>query len=396
MLRILIVLFAVHFMGDFYALFYAPAQPFLKEKFSLGISGAAALMALYLGLQNYLQPVFGWVSERVGRRWLVIGGLVAAAIGMSFLGFAGNVGVLAGLLIVGAVGVAAFHPCGAALAGEITSEHRHLAMSVYILGGHFGCVAAPLVIPALAKHDMRLIGFLAIGGIVFAAALMAWLPKGKGGSGVKEAAQPVSLLRTFKAIWVIHLLVLLRFIPIQAYLNFLPLLERARGVRQERLGWSFAAMMLAGAGGMMLGSWLSRRVARRPLILLSNLGAGVCWLAALHLEGVHFYWVLCLGSALAFFVMPLLITIAQELAPRAKGLAAGGVMGLAYGNASLVLIPLGRHAEGVKVQAHSELAGLVWFMEVSSVAFFLAAALGLFMKLPGGAADTKKGARADE
>ena len=383
----LIIIFLVHLMGDFYALFYSPLLPFLKVKFALTISATTTLTALYLATSNYLQPVFGLLSERFGKRLFVILGILGSAVGMASLSLAPSLPVVVLGLLVGGIGIASFHPCGAAMAGDICRPRASLGLAVYMLGGHFGCLLAPLVVTGMARMgsethgDTRWVSLLVIPGVFFGLLLLAFSRKAPERTRGGVVSEPLGWRHIISRLWGIHVHVLLRFVPLQAFMSFLPLLGKLRNTSEMAAGASLTAFMVAGALGLVAGEYLLRRFPRKLLMVVTNVGAGVCFLLAPTTEGFWFYATLCAGSFLCYTVMSLQIVIAQELTPGIKSTASSIVMGLAYGNAGLFLIPLGELAEYVEEITKSELLGLTRLLQVSALFFFAAAMLAMFLRV---------------
>ena len=56
-------------------------------------------------------------------------------------------------------------------------------------------------------------------------------------------------------------------------------------------------------------------------------------------------------------------------------------MGLAYGNAALLLLPLNAMAAAIARRTGSELLGLSREMQLAAVGFFFAAAIALFIRM---------------
>lgn len=371
-----ILLFLAHLAGDFYAMFCSPLLPELREQLKLSLKMTANLGTVYLIVQNYSQPLLGLAGEWLGRRRLMVAGIVLSALGMSVLCLAPSYWAALGLLTVGGLGVGLFHPCAASLVGDVT-ERRSMAMTIFMLGGSAGIMLPPLIVPVLAARDPRWVALLCIPGIILAAGLTVWLRQGRPQrevvrqdiwAGVRKGAGRLAWL---------HLRVVLRSIPLLLVMILLPLYCTIRGYSPAEAGRILSFALLMGAAGMLAGGWLSDRVSRRALMVVSEIGAGVFLLAAPMLDGRHFVFVMGGAVFLAFVATPMQILMAQEATPNLKGPAAAIVMGLAYGNASLALIPLNALGARLAARYGSELIGLSRELQVASLGFFLAAAIAL-------------------
>ena len=376
----MLVLFLVHAVGDFYAMFCGPLLPQFREEYGLSLQMTQMMGTFYLIIQNYSQPVWGLVGDRYGRHTLLVVGLSLTTVGMSALGLSRTATEVFVALGVGGLGIGLFHPCAAGITGHMT-QRRPAAMTIFMVGGAVGIMLAPLIVPVLAKRDIRLIALLYIPGMLLAALLPLVLRE----SGDKHgSAVPVNLSALWEAarkLWWIHLRVVLRSIPLHALAVFLPLYCTMRGYTKIEAGQVQAMTLLAGGVGLLFGGWLASYLPWRAMMVLSEVAAGACLLAVPMLSGPPFLTALALMMFLAYAVFPMQIVMAQRAAPKVKGVAAALVMGLAYGNASVILVPLNRMAEVLAKRYNSELLGLSRELQIASIGFFLAALIVLLTKV---------------
>jgi len=109
-----------HFGIDAYSSFFAPLLPLLVPRLHMNMTRVGALVALASVASSFSQPLFGWLSDRVDRPWFVALGPLVASVFLASIGLAPSYAVLVGLLIVGGIGVAAFHPQAAVIASGLS------------------------------------------------------------------------------------------------------------------------------------------------------------------------------------------------------------------------------------------------------------------------------------
>ena len=132
---------------------------------SLGLTNTtlAAISTGYVWAASASQPVFGWLADRIGTRWL-------AALGIAWMGIFFSLAVLISgpasiaCLILGSLGSAAFHPSGtmeATLVGrDLYARRETTAASLFFFAGQFGYFFGPIVSgPLLDRYgDVGLLG----------------------------------------------------------------------------------------------------------------------------------------------------------------------------------------------------------------------------------------------
>ena len=132
----------------------AVALPGVMDDFGVGVASAGWLITDYLAAMASLQPVAGKLGDRLGRRRLVIGGLLAFGATSVGAALAPNLWVLLAFRTLQAVAGALIVPNGAALLREAVPEGRR--------GRSFGSLGVAIALAAGAGPP--------IGGILVEAA----------------------------------------------------------------------------------------------------------------------------------------------------------------------------------------------------------------------------------
>ena len=96
-----------HLMVDI----FNSSRPVLLTFFGLSETQIAVFSTIYIWASALTQPLFGWISDRVGPRWLAAGGVLwMTAFYSATLLFPGNIGLVC--FLIAALGSSAFHPVG--------------------------------------------------------------------------------------------------------------------------------------------------------------------------------------------------------------------------------------------------------------------------------------------
>ena len=343
-----------HFVTDLYPGFLPALLPLLIEKFQFSYT-RASLLAMFMGFSTSLtQPVFGYLADKLGGRWLIIFGPAVGGLCLSLVGLANSYLFLVFLLILGGLGVASYHPEAAALSASLSGRQRTLGMSLFMLGGNLGVGLGPFLILGITLSLGLDWSFLSSPP----ALVMAWiLYKHAPLSPESPPMAPASRLplerspkgRPYHLIFLLSLVVL-RVMAAASLTAFLPTIQRLRGFSLIAAGSSFTVFMACGALGGLTGGILSDRVGRKPIILASFLLIIPAFLAFLLFRGPLSFLILAILGFLFFLSEPACIVLAQEMAPQKARTASGLVMGMAWGMAGLGVLGTGALADFVGIE----------------------------------------------
>lgn len=347
---------AAHLATDAFIGMFSALLPTIQARFGLTETALALLVATLSFSASVTQPLMGALADRLGRRLAVALGIVLSAGLIGLVGIVPTPPLLVGLLLVGGLGSAAFHPAGTSIARAAVTRHTGLAVSLFSAGGTLGLALGPVAILALvANAGLDATPWLLVPGILLGLLTYAVVPdQGRCAPGgcpklidVRLFVGPVGLLAAVG---------ILTGIASITFTGALPLwLVAERGLARDDalLGWTLSAFSLAAAGGGLLAGALSARLSRRALVAGSMALAPLPLGAILALEPgtPPFFLAVALAGALVNAGMPLLLVSAQDLAPRAVGAASGMLMGFATGSAGLLYIGVGRLQEVVGLTA---------------------------------------------
>jgi FSR family fosmidomycin resistance protein-like MFS transporter len=368
----LLLLALAHFTIDAYSSFFSPLLPLLVQKMGLSLTLVGTLVALASVTGSFGQPLFGILGDRLRRPWFVALGPVIAAVFMSAIGLAPGYVSLVVLLMLGGIGVAAFHPQAAALAGEL-SPRRGLAMSIFVTGGTLGFSLGPILAIAI-------VGTLGLGrtwvavlpGIAMSAFLLPSFarepsharatdrPRGRLAE-LRPVAMPLALL---------YATVVSRSAVSYGFMTFLSLHLTDQGFSVARAGLMVSLYLTLGALGGFFGGWLADRWGGRRVVLVSFLGAIPLYLGYLVLPVVPGLACLAAGSFVLQSSLPVNVVLGQELSPRHASAISSLLMGAAWGVGALLVGPVGALAD-----AHGLRAALAALSGMLLVGLACAAAL---------------------
>lgn len=318
---------------------------------NLGLSNAqVGLALLFYNVGNALtQPLFGWLADRIGPRWLVVGGMGWMIIFYAIAAVAGDWAALVALTVAG-LGSGMFHPTGAMVAGRVQQSVRARATAVFFTAGQMGLFIGPILAGLLLDLFNRP-GYLILTTLALIAFASGWQwigsdynttsPKQTAVFSPTATATPLNL----RPLILLPIIIIATSTTGIAAINFAPKLFTDMGIDPTYVGLLASLLMLGSAAGNTLGGYLADRIGGKWVLLLAALGSTL---------PIYFYVTANdpLRSAMlilaGFFIgMPhsILVMSVQNLLPNRQALASGLVLGFMFFSGSVGSYVLGVFAD---------------------------------------------------
>ncbi len=368
----------------------------------LGLSNTDLGLAstIYVMSAALVQPVFGYLSDRIGSRWVVAGGVLWMAIFFSLgLVIPGNASLW--LLVIASAGSGAFHPAGgmqATLRGRtLLQGFETTAASYFFVFGQLGFFFGPILAGPILDHAGQtglLIMVLPAFFMSFYAARHIPSPKKAVEHPVTAEILPAPALQPYPATAVLPGVPVPQAVPFRAtqvgnlqdsspvrdrqtsaspsarstktvialacfvilaaaqswaqqnMTTFVPKYLADMGQSASMYGFVSALFMGGTALGNILGGGLADRYGKRLIAITS-----------LFLSAIPFYFIPSIGlSPLLFILVPLsglligatqsiIVVHGQNLMPYGMALATGLVLGLTFSSGALGSLVAGRMAD---------------------------------------------------
>jgi FSR family fosmidomycin resistance protein-like MFS transporter len=361
---------ACHLTADTYLTFVAALLPYFVTRWGISLTEAGALVTALFSAAYFAQPVFGWISDRVGGRWLLVGGPMVAACFIGTLGLLPSFAWALPCVILGGLGSAAFHPIGANLVMRAGGSRRSLSMSIFITSGLMGFAVGPLeVLSVVAPLGLKFTFLTIFPGLAACLLLLKYgsFQKDPAAEGKKPA--PVSqLFGAWRPLAIHWTITVIRSGAYGAFGSFLLLLLQERGLSIWAGGTALSAFLVVAAVGSIVGGFLGDRFDRRTITVLTMGLAASSLGAFLMMRGPVSIMLLVVGAFLMMLSNPFNVVMPQEMFPAHAGFLASLMMGVAYGVGSLGIVGVGAVADRL---------GLPVTMTGVVVVVFLGALLGL-------------------
>ncbi len=340
------LLSTAHAVLDSYSSFLFQLLPLMTVRLGLRPAHAGLLTPLLMISSSLMQPVYGMISDRYLKRSMVVFGPLVAAIFLSLLGTATSLPMLMMFVVVGGVGVGAFHPQGAALASRTASadgmgKHQGMVMSVFSSSGTVGYALGPILIAAAVsvfglEHSWYTMGW----GVAMSALMYFYCPSLER---IERTADSPRLKDSLRAVWqpltLLYFAVVLRSAVSVSVQTFLPFALQRGGLTDNERSWVLAGFILFGGIGGFFGGALADRFGARRVTMAAMLLATPLMIAAFSVHGLPSYLLLMAGGTMLNLPIPVSVVMAQRLVPGGASTVSALMMGFAWG-AGALLAPL--------------------------------------------------------
>jgi FSR family fosmidomycin resistance protein-like MFS transporter len=351
----------------------------LKDVFQLSYFQIGIMMMILNLTSSVIQPLFGYISDRVRTGWFIPVGILWTALAMGLIGWSPNYHTA--LLLVGfaGLGTAAFHPRAMMAVYLVSGLKRGFGAAVFSTGGNLGFALGPVVgsllVLGLGLHAT--VGLVPVGVVLFLVIVLYpsdfLRRESEKRTGSKQDVDSAALPIPWVSLISVCLIVTLRSWVYMSAITYLPMLFQDRGIALKSGSLILTVFLASGAVAGLYGGHLSDRIGRKSVIVGTSLLYPVLAVLMLLAKG-PWIWILAGASGAALLAsFSVTIVLTQELLPRYLGLASGLILGLGFGTGGLGTALSGYLAD------HFGLYATFWVLACMPL---LAAGLAALIKIP--------------
>ncbi len=326
------------------------ARPILLTYLGLSETNIAIISTIYIWAGALAQPFFGWISDRVGPRWMAAGGVLWMTIFFTGAVFVTGTGGLV-CLIIAALGSSAFHPVAtvqATLQGRALLQGRDTtSTSLFFMAGQIGHFLGPiltgLILAQLGLHWLLILSIISIPiGFSLAYQLRHNHPHPKP----KHDDGKIRLQTSIGFIVLLGSVATLQSWAQSNMIAFVPKYIKDLGQSAVIYG-SIAALFMGGSAlGNVIGGHLGDKYSKRkvaatalflaafPMFIVSQIGWSPWLYVLIPLSGA------CTGA-----VHSIMVVLAQRAISGGMALATGLILGFIFSAGALGLLITGPLAE---------------------------------------------------
>jgi MFS family permease len=326
------------------------SRPVLLTYLGLTETQIALISTIYIWASALTQPFFGWISDRVGPRWLAAGGVLWMTV---FYSGAVLIPGAAGLLclIIAALGSSSFHPVGtvqATLQGrDRLAGRKTTAASLFFMAGQLGHFVGPILTGLiLARLGLPAMVIFAVISIPIGLALAYQLRANHPHPRPIQGDDKVRLQASVGFIALLAIVATLQSWSQANMINFVPKYLKDLGLGAATYGNMAGLFMGGSAIGNVIGGFLGDQYTKRkvaamallcasfPIYIMSQIGWSPWLYLLIPLAGA------CTGS-----VHSIMVVLAQRIISGGMALASGLILGFIFSSGALGMLLTGPLAE---------------------------------------------------
>lgn len=311
----------------------------------LGLSNAALALVstIYVVSAALIGPIFGYLADRIGVRWVVAGGVLWMGVFFSLALLTPGRAALV-FLVLASLGSGAYHPAGttqATLSGRSLLSGKETTASSYFflfgqMGHFFGPLVGGLLLDAFGPLGLLLVAIPTFPMGLSAARTLAILPRPTSHTPLRLNLSKARLRQIALPLAGFGLLAAFQSWTQQNMVTFVPKYLSDLGQSASFYGLSSAVFMGGSAIGNVTGGMLADRYGRRR-VAMTALALGSLPLALTPAAGQSpvLFILLALAGFLTGSVYSIIVVTAQRMVPGGMATASGLILGFMFSSGAI-------------------------------------------------------------
>jgi len=346
--------------------------PLFIYTYGLSLEQAGFLILANTALSSLLQPLLGYISDKINQPRLIAFGVLLSACSTGMMGFVTSYESLLICATLAGVGSSIFHPEGAKIMNRLGGGKKGKAMGTFAIGGSSGFAFGPLFAGAIAytvgPHGLA--AFTVVGIIIFTI-LFVLMPRIVAHALTIDQAvateNPTVAAKPLKNYWkyfgILFIIILSQSVNFRVINAFIPIFwTRELGTSPEQGSFALTVFFSIGIFMTYIGGLLGDKYGPIKIIRLSLL----IWLPAMFLltevptfspvimMPIAYMLLLMIGAAKALSYSPVIV-LGQTYLAKSIGFASGITLGLGITLGGLIAPYIGHLADIYGVQAALEI-----------------------------------------
>lgn len=348
-----------HFINDIYTGMLNPLMPFIAAKLNFSMAIATIIISCSHIFSSVLQPLIGYFADNIHKRAFIFWGLLMSSIFISFAPGLNSKWLFVCFIIWGSLGSSLFHPQALGLVSKILQvSGRDVAkgMGIFMGLGSLGFSFGPLVSSSIAQFwGLDKIAWFCILGVICAFLMFKFVPKI---SLFEDSAPKFGFKKAFcdilsnRDLNILFFIAMVKTLITTSCMIFLPFLWKDLGYSKFYIGSALFVFIFVGGLASAISPFVEKKFGTKfvlyfsmittcPLLILFVLTYQTTpWLAMT---------AFVLTGAITMLAAPVIMVLAQNIAPKYKSIISGFVNGFSWGVIALFMSGLGFVAENIGI-----------------------------------------------
>ena len=281
--RVLAVIGSGHALSHFYLIALPPLFPLIKAEFDVSYAQLGLLLTLLNLATAAAQVPAGFLTDRIGARTLLLGGVALMGGATALLGLSPSYPAMLALVVLAGIGNSVVHPTDYVIMSASIEPHwLARAFSIHTFAGNVGFVLAPITMITLAtaigwRGALLASGLLAVlvlaGLVLFGRDL-----QGAGRPRARRDGDPApigsrQLLLSAPILLLLLFYMLMAMVTSGVHSFSVTTLVTVQGVDLGAANSVLTAFLITSSAGILLGGVLADRTRRYALVTSVAFGA---------------------------------------------------------------------------------------------------------------------------
>jgi len=337
-----------HFTNDFYMNLLPPILFAFSSSLGWTLTQQSMIAFIVITGGSVLQPVVGYLLDKIGKSGYLIISLVWISFMMSITGLITNYYYL--IIIAGLASVASsiYHPLGSSTAINLSRGSRGKSLSIFMTIGGFAATFTPIItIPIVSEFGLKYLTFLMIPGFLVAYFLkFAKIDKIKYRvSNDKKIKKKEISKNKVKYLSLLVCMSVIRVVLVRMMIVFGVQIMVMKGIGIIPAGIILSAHMFLSSVGTLSGGHLSDKFGERRIMIIFNILLFVIYSITIFSQGL----LVVIGIILLGYALngpsTANITMAHNILPENINLGTGIIMGLSGTIAGVLVLVFGKLAD---------------------------------------------------
>lgn len=337
-----------HFTNDFYMNLLPPILFAFSSSLGWTLTQQSMIAFIVITGGNLLQPVVGYLLDKIGKSGYLIISLVWISFMMSITGLITNYYLL--IIIAGLASVASsiYHPLGSSTAINLSRGSRGKSLSVFMTIGGFAATFTPIItIPIVSEFGLKYLTFLMIPGFLVAYFLkFAKIDKIKYRvTNDKKIKKKEISKNKVKYLSLLVCMSVIKVVLVRMMIVFGVQIMVMKGIGIIPAGIILSAHMFLSSVGTLSGGYLSDKFGERRIMIIFSILLFVIYSITIFSQGLLFV----IGMILLGYTLngpsTANITMAHNILPENINLGTGIIMGLSSTIAGVLILVFGKFSD---------------------------------------------------